>query len=157
MFDINKEQEAFERENGFHLQSIKDSVVNEMQNTIDTVIQSINLGYTNPLEAFAVFKKLEKLFTEAKKKVDELAIEEAEKYGVTQFEYSNQKFELRNSSRTYDYSNIKEWIDAKQKLKEVEEKYKQVANTNHIVIDQETGEILEKPVIKLSKQSLIVK
>ena len=64
--DLNYEQRDYEYENGFHLQSNFDSAVNQVTQTIDNVIQAIDLGYINPLEAFAVFKELEKRFNEAK-------------------------------------------------------------------------------------------
>jgi hypothetical protein len=139
------------------LQQFREQTVNEVQQVINSIIVGIDLGNVNPLEAFAVFKKMEKMFDEAKKKIDLLAIEEAEKFGQKSFEYNGQKYEVRDGAKRIDFSNIEEWKIANENLKEIEDKYKKVSLISHAVIDQVTGEILPKPLIKFSKSSLIVK
>lgn len=152
--DINQEQKAYEYQNGFHL--VNEQGIKEITNTITSVVDSVKNGILDPLDAFAVFRELEKKFNEAKKEIDELAISEAEKYDKT-FQRGSIQFTRVDGRKTYDFSNIQEWVKAKEHLTKIEAKYKQVANTDFSVLDESTGEILEKPIIKISKSSLAIK
>ena len=157
--DIDREQEAFEYENGFHLQANFDSATTSVESTINNIIQAVEIGQVNPIDAFVVFKELEKKFNEAKKKIDSLALEEAEKYGKS-FERNNKKFTLVEGKKTFNFSDIEEWKIAKKNLKEIEEKYKGVWLTNKkgiSALNEQTGEILKCPSVTISKSSIIVK
>jgi len=56
-----------------------------------------------------------------------------------------------------DYSNIEEYQIAKANLKEIEDKYKQVALSSLTSLDESTGEILKRPIITFSKNSISIK
>ena len=157
--DLNYEQSDYEYENGFHLQSNFESASLIIKETIDNIIYAIDLGYVNPLDAFAVFKELEKRFNEAKKQIDSLAYEESEKYAKS-FELNGYKFTRVEGRKQFDFSNIEEWKIAKDNLKEIEEKYKAVYSNNEkgiTALDETTGELLQSPIVTFSKQSLSVK
>lgn len=155
--DIDREMEANEQQyNGVTLTS---NSVKTIQEQIDSVLNAIDLGYVNPLEAFAVFKELEKRFNEAKKQIDSLAYEESEKYAKS-FELNGYKFTRVEGRKQFDFSNIFEWVEAKNKLKEIEDKYKAVYSNNEkgiTALDESTGELLQSPTVTFSKQSLSVK
>lgn len=141
------------------LQQFREQTVSDIKNVIDSVIVGVDLGNVNPLDAFAVFKKMEKLFNEAKKTIDSYAIEEAEKYGSS-FEYNGQKFEVRNGATRYSFKDIEEWKIANANLKEIEEKYKTAYKNNKIglsALDESTGEVLELPTVTNNKSSLLCK
>lgn len=142
------------------LQQFREQTVNDIKSVIDSVIVGVDLGNVNPLDAFAVFKKMEKLFNEAKKTIDNYAIEEAEKYGNKSFEYNGQKFEVRDGAKRYSFKDIEEWKIANENLKNIEEKYKTAYKNNKIglsALDEETGEVLQVPTVTNNKSSLIVK
>jgi len=142
------------------LQQFREQTVNEVTTIINSIIVGVDLGNVNPLEAFAVFKTMEKIFEKAKKTVDELAIIEAEKYGKSTFTLNGQNYEVRQGAKRVDYSAIEEWQIAKENLKEIEEKYKGVLKLTELkqsVLDESTGEILKCPTVTFNKSSLIVK
>jgi hypothetical protein len=56
-----------------------------------------------------------------------------------------------------DYSDIEEWAIAKANLKEIEDKYKHVALSIVASLDENTGEILKRPIITFSKTSITIK
>jgi hypothetical protein len=159
MSDIDREKESYEMENNFHLQSNFDNASINVTAVIDNVLQAIILGKVNPLDAFVVFKELEKKFNEAKKQIDSIAYEEAEKYGKN-FERNNRKFTLIEGRKSFDFKNIDEWKVAKENLVQIENKYKSVYENNKNGIsslNEETGEVLQAPIVTFSKSSITVK
>jgi hypothetical protein len=159
MSDIDREMESYEMENNFHLQSNFDNASTSITSVIDNVLQAVILGKVNPLDAFVVFKELEKKFNDAKKSIDSMAYEEAEKYGKN-FVRNNRKFTLIEGRKSFDFKNINEWIIAKESLVQIENKYKSVYENNKNGIsslNEETGEVLAIPTVTFSKSSITVK
>jgi hypothetical protein len=157
--DLNYEQRDYEYGNGFHLQANFDTATLTVKETIDNIIHAIELGYVNPLDAFAVFKELEKRFNEAKKQIDELAYNESEKYDKT-FKIGSYQFTRVEGRKQFDFSNISEWNEAKENLKQIENKYRSVyenQKNNISSLNEQTGEVLEVPIVTFSKSSLAVK
>jgi hypothetical protein len=157
--DLNYEQRDYEYGNGFHLQANFDTATLTVKETIDNIIHAIELGYVNPLDAFAVFKELEKRFNEAKKQIDELAYNESEKYDKT-FKIGSYQFTRVEGRKQFDFKNIDEWKVAKENLVQIENKYKSVYENNKNGIsslNEQTGEVLQTPIVTFSKSSLSVK
>ena len=122
-----------------------------VQNTID--------GKENPLKAYAVLKELQKQIVRGIAEVEEMALEEASKYGEKTFEALNYKFELREGSRRYVFKGIEKWDTLNQQLKDVEAECKQAAmayEKGKQVVD-ENGELIPVPEVKFSKSSIVVK
>jgi hypothetical protein len=157
--DLNYEQRDYEYGNGFHLQANFDTATLTVKETIDNIIHAIELGYVNPLDAFAVFKELEKRFNEAKKQIDELAYNESEKYDKT-FKIGSYQFTRVEGRKQFDFKNIDEWKVAKENLVQIENKYKSVyenQKNNISSLNEQTGEVLQTPIVTFSKSSLSVK
>jgi hypothetical protein len=157
--DLNYEQRDYEYGNGFHLQANFDTATLTVKETIDNIIHAIELGYVNPLDAFAVFKELEKRFNEAKKQIDELAYNESEKYDKT-FKIGSYQFTRVEGRKQFDFKNIDEWKVAKENLVQIETKYRSVYENNKNGIsslNEQTGEVLQTPIVTFSKSSLSVK
>ena len=155
---INREEQMYQEENYNGVTLTTDSI-NVIQNQIDLVIRNVDLGFTSSLEAFAVFKELEKRFNEAKKQIDTLAYNESEKYDKT-FKIGNYQFTRVEGRKQFDFSNISEWNEAKENLKQIESKYKSVYENQQKGLssfNESTGEVLEVPVVTFSKSSLAVK
>ena len=128
--------------------------------SIETIVNKVDLGELNGLDAFSLFKKLEKAFTEAKKTIEGVALDEAEKFGSSTFESNGQKYELRNGATRYSFDHIEEYAEKKAELKTLEEKYKLAFKNSSLKLsslDEKTGEVLELPIVTISKSSLIVK
>jgi hypothetical protein len=49
------------------------NVIEKTTQGINAIVEAVEAGVVNPLDAFASFNKLEKLFKEAKVKIDEMA------------------------------------------------------------------------------------
>lgn len=155
---INREEQMYMEENYNGVTLTTDSI-NVIQNQIDLVIRNVDLGFTSSLEAFAVFKELEKRFNDAKKQIDALAYNESEKYDKT-FKIGNYQFTRVDGRKQFDFSNISEWNEAKENLKQIESKYKSVYENQQKGLssfNEQTGEVLEVPVVTFSKSSLAVK
>lgn len=155
---MNREEQMYMEENYNGVTLTTDSI-NVIQNQIDLVIRNVDLGFTSSLEAFAVFKELEKRFNDAKKQIDALAYNESEKYDKT-FKIGSYTFTRTEGRKQFDFSNISEWNEAKENLKQIESKYKSVYENQQKGLssfNESTGEVLEVPVVTFSKSSLAVK
>ena len=154
----NREEQQYMEEN-YNGVSLTTDSINVIQNQIDLVIRNVDLGFTSSLEAFAVFKELEKRFNDAKKQIDTLAYNESEKYDKT-FKIGSYTFTRTEGRKQFDFSNISEWNEAKENLKQIENKYKSVyenQKNNISSLNEQTGEVLDVPVVAFSKSSLAVK
>ena len=151
--------ELQEQNRNFFEVSKKETVPNILT-SIETIVNKVDLGELNGLDAFSLFKKLEKAFTEAKKTIEGVALDEAEKFGSSTFESNGQKYELRNGAKRFSFDHIEEYANKKAELKQLEEKYR-IAHKNNSLnlssLDESTGEVLELPIVTISKSSLIVK
>ena len=156
---LNDFYELQEENRNFFEVSKKETVPNILT-SIDTIVNKVDLGELNGLDAFSLFKKLEKAFTEAKKTIEGAALDEAEKFGTSSFESNGQKYELRNGATRFSFEHIEEYKEKKAELKALEEKYKLAFKNNKLnlsSLDENTGEVLELPIVTQSKSSLIVK
>jgi hypothetical protein len=155
---MNREEQMYMEENYNGVTLTTDSI-NVIQNQIDLVIRNVDLGFTSSLEAFAVFKELEKRFNEAKKQIDTLAYNESEKYEKT-FKIGSYQFTRVDGRKQFDFKHIEEWKIAKDNLSEIESKYKSVYENQQKGLssfNESTGEVLDVPVVTFSKSSLAVK
>jgi len=156
---LNDFYELQEQNRNFFEVSKKETVPNILT-SIDTIVNKVDLGELNGLDAFSLFKKLEKAFTDAKKTIEGVALDEAEKFGASTFESNGQKYELRNGASRFSFDHIEEYAEKKAELKQLEEKYRIAYKNNQLnlsSLDESTGEVLELPIVKVSKSSLIVK
>ena len=156
---LNDFYELQEENKNFFEVSKKVTVPNILT-SIDTIVNKVDLGELNGLDAFSLFKKLEKAFTEAKKTIEGVALDEAEKFGTSSFESNGQKYELRNGATRFSFDHIEEYKEKKAELKALEEKYKLAYKNNKLnlsSLDESTGEVIELPRVTQSKSSLIVK
>ena len=156
---LNDFYELQEENKNFFEVSKKVTVPNILT-SIETIVNKVDLGELNGLDAFSLFKKLEKAFTEAKKTIEGVALDEAEKFGSSTFESNGQKYELRNGATRFSFDHIEEYKEKKAELKALEEKYKTAYKNNKLnlsSLDESTGEVIELPRVTQSKSSLIVK
>ena len=162
--DIDREREEYEYNNvqqsQDRLEIVKSVGMPNVVSIIDGIVSDVEIGNINPLDAFAIFKKMEAMFNDAKKSIDSLAIDEAETFGESSFSHNGQKYEVRNGATRYSFKEIPEWIEANNNLKQIEEKYKTAYKNRQMnlsSLDETTGELLQLPTVTKSKSSLIVK
>ena len=163
-YDIDREQEEYyentPQESQNALEQVKTVGLMNVSNIVNNIVKDVEIGNINPLDAYTIFKRMESVFNEAKKSIDTFAIDEAEKFGKSSFEFNGQKYEVRNGATRYSFDHIEEYANKKAELKTLEEKYKLAYKNSSLKLsslDENTGEVLELPKVTSSKSSLIVK
>jgi len=135
-------------------QTAQPNVIEKTTQGINAIVQAVENGVVNPLDAFASFNKLEKLFKEAKVKIDELARDEAEKYTSKTFTFGNVEFTRKEGAKKLNYSEDLLYSNLQAQLKAREELLK-VAQKSTIYDDE--GVEVPKVSISYNKDSLVVK
>jgi hypothetical protein len=131
--------------------------VRNFDSLLGQFIENVELGNFSAIECLGRFKEFENAIVKAKKCIEEQAIEEAEKHTEKTFKLGDFKVTKVEGRRLIDYSDIEEWRIAKDNLKEIEDKYKQVALSGLTSLDESTGEILQRPIITFSKSSISIR
>jgi hypothetical protein len=135
-------------------QTAQPNVIEKTTQGINAIVEAVEAGVVNPLDAFASFNKLEKLFKEAKVKIDELARDEADKYTEKTFKLGAVEFTKKqgasklNYSEDLFYSNLQAKLKAREELLKVAQKF--------TIYDDEGVEV-PKVSISYNKDSLVVK
>jgi exonuclease VII small subunit len=130
------------------------NVIEKTTQGINAIVEAVENGVVNPLDAFASFNKLEKLFKEAKVKIDELARDEADKYTAKTFTFGNVEFTRKDGAKKLNYSEDLLYNNLQAKLKAREELLK-VAQKSTIYDDE--GVEVPKVSVSYNKDSLVVK
>ena len=128
---------------------------NKIQTDVDNLVQKVLQGDINPLDVYITIKKIEDALKTAKKRLKDISVDEAEKYGKMTFGYMDADITIKNSATSYDYSNIPEVITKELELKAIKERHKQALQ--HTIIDEKTGEILKAPIVKHGQPTLSIK
>jgi 2C-methyl-D-erythritol 2,4-cyclodiphosphate synthase len=136
-------------------QNAQPNVIEKTTQGINAIVEAVEAGVVNPLDAFASFNKLEKLFKEAKVKIDELARDEAEKYTAKTFTFGNVEFTRKDGAKKLNYSEDLVYANLQANLKAREELLK-VAQKQTMLFDNEGVEV-PKVSISYNKDSLMVK
>lgn len=128
------------------------------------IIEQVESGDINYLDATIEVRKMKLELNELLNNLNAFESEyyneiemEAQEY---QNEYKGAKFEFRSGRKMFDFKGIDEVDKANQRLKEVKQKYQSAWENNQkglAPIDAETGEILNLPIVKYGKSSVVVK
>jgi hypothetical protein len=140
------------KEHDYH--NAQPNVIEKTTQGINAIVEAVEAGVVNPLDAFASFNKLEKLFKEAKVKIDELARDEADKYTEKTFKLGAVEFTKKQGASKLNYSEDLLYSNLQAKLKAREELLK-VAQKSTIYDDE--GVEVPKVSISYNKDSLVVK
>ena len=143
--------------NNFDLTVTKESAIASAQSNIDTLINGVINGEIDALPVYATFDKLEKLFKEAKSKVEEQGRDEAERHGNKTFKLHGVSFTLKNGGTKLDYEVDHVYSELTAKLKARKELLDIVHKTGQQLFDDEGIEVPIVPVKTHIKDSLIVK
>ena len=112
-YDIDREQEEYyentPQESQNALEQVKTVGLSNVSNIVNNIVKDVEIGNINPLDAYTIFKRMESVFNEAKKSIDTFAIDEAEKFGKSSFEFNGQKYEVRNGATRFSFKGISEW------------------------------------------------
>ena len=138
-------------------QSVQEVTRTTLQDYFGILTEMVRNGELSALELYGKAKEIEDLAQKVKIEVQMLAVEESDNYTEKSFGLGSFKFTKVEGRRIIDYSDIEEWKIAKDNLKEIEDKYKQVALSKVSSLDESTGEVLQRPIITFGKSSIIVK
>lgn len=105
-------------------------------------------GRVNPLEAYIALKAAANDLEKALKEVQDLAIDEANKYGQKSFQAFGAKIEVRNGASRWDYKSVKAHVQLSTQLKYIEDLAKAGGG---VTMD---GEIVE-PATKINGRETI--
>jgi hypothetical protein len=158
--DIDRDAEAHGWANAqpnanFDLVVAKDSLIPTVESTIQTLINGVEDGEVTALDVFATFKKLERIFDEAKRKVESLAMYEATKYDKT-FIIAGVEFTSKEGSKLLNYDEDFLIRELTLQIKQRQELIK-VATASKEAIYDANGIEVTKVSLKPTKSSLTVK
>ena len=124
---------------------------------IENITNDVLNGNRDALEVFIAFKSISDVLDKSKKIIDEVAMNEVEKYQNEN--YKGFKVSVVQGRKMFDFKGIKEYSEKQKELKEIEDKYKsafegvqkgtvQIEGENWI---DQNGEILPLPKISYGK------
>jgi len=127
----------------------------EIPAAVEALVSKVLAGDLNPLEVYITIKKVEEALKQAKNRLQDLSIEEAERYGTKTFSFADTEITLKNSATRYDYSDIPDVVAKELELKALKDKHK--AALKHDIVDTDTGELIQAPVVKHGRETISVK
>lgn len=153
IFELDNDSLAHERSNEEkQYELLKSITINKqfINESAQNLIQIVEEGHHNPLEAKLKLKALESIISIAYEKIDGLAREEAEVYNQRSFEKFGARIELIEAGTKYDYSFCNDPVhldltrrlnEIKQEIKERETFLKSIKDSMSINIE-DTGEVV---------------
>lgn len=85
------------------------------------IAEKAQSGTIDPLKAYVDLKMMEAELQQALKSVQPLAISEADKWAEKSFQYAGVIIEKRAAPATWDYSGVRAYAEAKERLSYVEQ------------------------------------
>jgi hypothetical protein len=121
------------------------------------MVSLIEVGVLNPLEAHAKAKAIVAALTDVIKSTEDLAQDEAAKYGSKTFEAFGAQVTLKEGAVTPDYAQDPVWVQMKEALKSREDLLKTAMKTKDAaIIDTYTGEVIPVVQPKYAKSSISI-
>ena len=107
---------------------------------IDTIKQDVEQGNIDALEAYVKLKSIEKELKESLSMVQEFALQEAEKYGQSEFEAYGASVNVKHSSGRWSYKELPWWNTYQLEQDAAKEAYKMGQKGQKLVT--EDGEVI---------------
>ena len=128
----------------------------EIKTYLDEKIQKIYDGEESSLALFIELKNLAAQIEQAKKEIEQSALDEARRYDNQAL--LGYKVEVRSSAGAWDFSGWSKYTKAKENLKALEEQAKVAAKLNQNggnAVDDE-GEVITPAVFKPGKETIFL-
>jgi len=134
---------------------------NSVTKMAQDLVNSVNEGFTNPLEAFVAIKHMEETCKLANKQLKDQALTEAETYGVEakDLKIHGAQIQVRNGAGRWSFEHISEISVLEMKLKRLKESHKtayKMAQKKHQMVTED-GEIIEPATYIEAGQVIAVK
>jgi hypothetical protein len=161
ILDIDREAQAHDYENAqpypsFYLTVAMQSFEPNTRTTIETLIEAVKSGEINALDVYAPFKKLEAIFSEAKKSIEAYAQDEADLYTEKTFTHAGVSFTKKEGSKRLQFGEDHVIQELQDKIKARQDLLKAALSTKDCIFDSEGNEV-PKVSCKYDKSSLTVK
>lgn len=116
------------------------------------IIQKVKDGEVDPIPVYySIVQKIKELETYKDAILPE-TLAECDRFDKR--ELAEKGITVNNGRRTWSYKHIQAWCKVKAELTEIEEAAKHAAETNGVVVDDSTGEIIEKATFTTSSRSI---
>lgn len=135
---------------------------NDFTSALERIVDSVLEGEESALRLSVIIKAMETALDNAKGKIQDVAMSEAELYGERSFKDHGARFNLTEAGIKYDYSQSTSWSslqstieEARNRQKAIEEQMKK-ASEHTPYIDAESGEVItgvpkqSKKIIKIT-------
>ncbi len=116
------------------------------------LINDVLEGRKNPLEVYIELKRSEKEMVNAIKAIQDLAIDEATKYGQKTFKEYGVEITMKSGGGRWEYKHL-DWFEAYEKLKEDAVK----AYKSDLDMITKEGEVVQPAVFKPNKDTISIK
>tara|TARA_B100001094_G_C17781326_1_gene599878 strand:- start:27 stop:455 length:429 start_codon:yes stop_codon:yes gene_type:complete len=131
---------------------------NNINKTVDELCLPIEGGMKDPLASFVQLKKLEEIMRRVKKRISDLALDEACKDPRKTFEFQNAEITKKNSAGRWDFSQCQEIVQMEKDLKELKEVAKAASKIDKFsLVNEETGEVNDKAIYTPGSETLSIK
>ncbi|MCK5616208.1 hypothetical protein KAR91_80845 [Candidatus Pacearchaeota archaeon] len=107
---------------------------------IDTIKQDVEQGNIDALEAYVLLKGIEKELKDSLNMVQEFALQEAEKYGQSEFEAFGASINLKNGPGRWNYKELPWWNTYQLEQDAAKEAYKMSQKGQKLITDD--GEVI---------------
>ncbi len=128
---------------------------------VELIVQKSQDGESDVLLDLATLKQMEKVLESARKRVEEVALEELDRSGEKSYAHQGYIFTRTNGRRNWDYSGCPSHVKVAKELKSVEANlqanYRYMESNGAMAANSETGEIGEIPKVTFSKDYVTVK
>jgi hypothetical protein len=131
--------------------------LNNSEAEIYGLLNNVNEGYVNALQAYVLLKELSGKVEEIIDTIQPLAVQESEKYEGKQFKAFGVLIEKRDGTRRWSYPDFTPYNAAKERAKALEALMQNVANTGAQLVDAETGEVVPAAKCTYSKPTIAIK
>lgn len=132
-----------------------------IENTANAILSSVKDDGMNPLKLLVQLKAMQKVIEKVSDELNDLALDEAEKYGKNEKVFGA-TINIRESGVRYSFDHSAKWCMLTQELKNIKEKIKQVedglksASEGNPYFDDCSGELIYTPAPKASKTTIAV-
>lgn len=126
----------------------------QIKQTIDVVQGEVLEGNMNPLQAFIMFKAIEKKLKVSISNIQEMAMDEANKYGEKSFEAFGAKVQLKSGAGRWDFKSLDWWqavIDQQDRAKSA---YKLAEHGDQLISDD--GEVVQPAKYTHGKETISI-
>lgn len=133
----------------------------EFYDHVESIVHKCQDGEVDVLLNLATLKQMEKVLESARRRVEEVALEELERIGEKSYAHQGFVFTKTNGRRNWDYSECPSHVQVKEELKRIESNlqanYRYMESNSAMAVNSETGEIGEVPKVTFSKDYVTVK